>query len=224
MKINVIGDIAGRFDELMELLGKMPAADIVLAVGDLVDRGSQSKQVIDWFMGDPVGRNAVHANHENMLLDAHRNYSAPGLHPYWFYNGGDATMDSYGLQPIPENVLQWLERRPQWFRQDGLFVSHAPVMNVKNLPLEWTSWQRFVGDEGSWPWNRILSRNPMPGHFMVYGHNARFVETRGCLVDAEDNITDPNYHYATCLDNSRHRELMGMAWPSKELFKVDYHQ
>jgi len=37
MKINIIGDIAGRYDELMLLIEKMPKADLIISVGDLVE-------------------------------------------------------------------------------------------------------------------------------------------------------------------------------------------
>ena len=53
MTYNIIGDIAGRFDELMLLLAKMPESDKVILLGDMVDRGSQSKQVIEWAMTNP---------------------------------------------------------------------------------------------------------------------------------------------------------------------------
>ena len=128
MKVNVVGDIAGRFDEFMELLARMPSADLTLAVGDIIDRGKQSRQVVEWFMGEPLSREVVIGNHEVFALDAHFNCAMmPGRHPYWFYNGGEATMESYGWMPIPMAHLTWLETRPAWFRQDGLFVSHAPV-------------------------------------------------------------------------------------------------
>ncbi len=215
MKINVIGDCAGRYDELMELLGKMPKADLVLGVGDLIDRGPKSKQVVDWFIADPLHRQCVHANHENMALDAHRNYHAPGNHPYWMHpNGGDTTIDSYQGRPIPEPTLRWMEARPMWWRRKGLFVSHAPVYDTAWLPALHADWRKFIGNESSWPWNRYLTHKPMEGHFMLYGHNGRFVEHR----------TAQGEHYATCLDDSRHKSLMGMHWPTRELFKVDYHQ
>ncbi len=214
--INVIGDIAGRHDELMELLAKMPTASLTLAVGDLVDRGPKSRQVIEWFMGDPMSRESVFANHELMMLEAHREF-APGAHPYWGYNGGDATVKSYDYQAPPESHLRWLENRPAWYRQEGLFVSHAPVRDLGNIPRQYGyDWRHWCGDESTWPWNRYLSKSPMPGHFMLYGHNSSFVEHQ--YIDDEGKM----HHYASCIDNSRHRELMGMHWPTKELFQVDY--
>lgn len=224
--INIIGDIAGRYDELMELLGKMPAASLTLSVGDLVDRGPQSRQVIEWFMGDPLSREAVFANHELMMLAACTYWSHEPLrgHPYWYRNGGTQTMESYHYAPPPAEHLRWLQNRPAWYKQDGLFVSHAPVYDVNDIPpqygYDWKEWAERAdhGDESSWVWNRYITRKPMPGHFMVYGHNSRFCEHQ--YVDEAGAM----HHYATCIDNSRGgRELMGMHWPSKETFAVEYH-
>ena len=46
---NVIGDIAGQFKALEALVKKMPKGDLI-CVGDLCDRGPQSKEVYDFVM------------------------------------------------------------------------------------------------------------------------------------------------------------------------------
>lgn len=226
MSINIIGDIAGRYDELQELLTKMPAASLTLAVGDLVDRGPKSRQVVEWFMEDQLSRQSIFANHELMLITACEHWPMQPLnHPYWPRNGGSQTMDSYNWSPPPAEHLRWLKNRPAWFKQDGLFVSHAPVYDVNDIPpqygYDYKEWARQadIGDESGWVWNRYITKRPMPGHFMVYGHNSRFVEHQ--YIDDEGQML----HYATCIDNSRGgRELMGMHWPSKETFAVEYHR
>ena len=68
MKINIIGDIAGRYDELMLLLAKMPEADLIVSVGDMVDRGPKSKEVIEFFMTNPKAY-AIYGNHESMMYE-----------------------------------------------------------------------------------------------------------------------------------------------------------
>jgi hypothetical protein len=214
--VNIIADIAGRYDELQALLKLMPKASLTLALGDLVDRGPKSRQVVEWFMAKPRSRQALFGNHELMMLEASRDF-AFGTHPYWYYNGGDATMTSYGWQAVPEAHLQWLETRPAWYRTDGLFVSHAPVRDIGAIPKRYGwNWREWAGRESAWPWNRYLSGRPMPGRFMVYGHNSHYDEHY--YTDDEGNM----HQYAVCIDNSREKELMGMHWPTKELFKVPY--
>ena len=223
--INIVADIAGRFDELMELLGKMPAASLTLAVGDLVDRGPKSRQVVEWFMGDPLSRESLQANHEQMFMSACELWPHQPLnHPYWPRNGGSQTMASYDWAPPPKEHLKWLEYRPAWFKQDGLFVSHAPVRDINKIPpqygYDWRAEARQAdnGDESGWCWNRWLSPRPMPGHLMVYGHNS-FSFGPSLYIDEDGKTTQ----YAYCIDNSRQQMLTGMHWPSKELFSVEYH-
>ena len=95
---NIIGDIAGRFDTLQALLDKMPKSAVPLSVGDMVDRGPKSKEVIEFFM--KKGK-AVLGNHEHMMIDAYRRtggllavgYYGPGL---WVgANGGEKTLKAY---------------------------------------------------------------------------------------------------------------------------------
>jgi len=61
----IIGDIHGYYDELIGLLNQIcpPADDLLISVGDIVDRGPKSLQVIDFFQ---VRENAVvlTGNHE----------------------------------------------------------------------------------------------------------------------------------------------------------------
>jgi serine/threonine protein phosphatase 1 len=216
LTFNIIGDIAGRYDEFMQLLDKMPQASVVIGLGDLVDRGPKSKDVVEWFCKHANGRAlALLGNHEVMTIEAYRDYPGGG-HPYWDYNGGDATMKSYDYGMPPERHLQFLESLPMWFAHENLFISHAPVRDTTAIPGQFADWRTLVDNESNFVWNRYLDRRPMKDKFMVYGHNSHFVEHK--YVDQEGQLI----HYATCLDNSREKELIGMHWPSRKLFKVPY--
>ncbi len=65
MNIFVIGDIHGCFTELQELLDKAGVAEDVriIALGDIVDRGPDSVQVLDFFCNNPT-RLSLMGNHE----------------------------------------------------------------------------------------------------------------------------------------------------------------
>jgi serine/threonine protein phosphatase 1 len=103
-RVYCIGDIHGRLDLLMEL-HRMIAEDAecyagsssVVYLGDFVDRGEQSKEVIDLLLASPLaGFKTVFlmGNHEQTLLDFL-------LHPRdvasWLTFGGRATLQSYGV-------------------------------------------------------------------------------------------------------------------------------
>ena len=65
MKTFIIGDIHGCFSELQDLLDKAGVADddLVIALGDIVDRGPNSVQVLDFFSNNPT-RLSLMGNHE----------------------------------------------------------------------------------------------------------------------------------------------------------------
>lgn len=89
-KKNIVPDIAGRFDELAELVNNFGGDYISL--GDINDRGLQSKQVFDFFM--KPNNQAIFANHEHLMLDF---YKAGGFYDdiRWFSNGGIKTLISF---------------------------------------------------------------------------------------------------------------------------------
>lgn len=80
-----VGDIHGHFTKLQAALdaaGFNPEIDRLFSVGDLVDRGPESAQAVEWL--DRPWFNAVRGNHEQMTIDAQR-HAATDLH---FINGG----------------------------------------------------------------------------------------------------------------------------------------
>ena len=55
MRKFIIGDIHGCFDELIELTQKvgLTADDLLISLGDIVDRGNKSKDVYEYFLNRP---------------------------------------------------------------------------------------------------------------------------------------------------------------------------
>ena len=90
--MNLIGDIQGNYRTLLALLKQMPDDDPV-SVGDMIDRGPRSMEVLEFFRNH--GK-ALLGNHEHMMLDYFcdsGNYM-PGL---WLMNSGDETLNFLGL-------------------------------------------------------------------------------------------------------------------------------
>jgi len=105
-----IGDIHGHYDELMALYKQFfdfafdPKLDQVIALGDLIDVGPKSREVVQQFMDwqeefdTPTEKHfiALYGNHEDLLLDAinplHPVYGDPEL---WLEQGGNETLKSY---------------------------------------------------------------------------------------------------------------------------------
>ena len=77
MSFNIIGDIHGHYDAFIKLVEKMPKDAEVICTGDMVDRGPQSKEVVEWFLKGN-GR-CLMGNHEHMLIESHKDYNSSGL-------------------------------------------------------------------------------------------------------------------------------------------------
>jgi serine/threonine protein phosphatase 1 len=139
----VIGDIHGRRDLLESLLDRLDrqgAQARPVAVGDLVDRGPDSRGVLDVLMARP-GAVSLRGNHEDMLLDFLDRPAEAG--PIWLRNGGDATLESFDValpgEETPAKLeavafdlramlgprLEWLKACPLLWRTGDLVVAHA---------------------------------------------------------------------------------------------------
>lgn len=73
-RLLVVGDIHGCFRELEALsrLAELGPTDLLVSVGDLVDRGPSSFEVVRHFAADPAHRLAVLGNHEEKHLRGDR--------------------------------------------------------------------------------------------------------------------------------------------------------
>jgi len=72
-RLIAVGDIHGQFDMLRELMGKIKPSqnDLFVFIGDYIDRGDKSKEVLDFLIDFSLKYSAVFlkGNHEDMLLD-----------------------------------------------------------------------------------------------------------------------------------------------------------
>jgi len=107
-RVYAIGDIHGRLDLLEELHRRIrrdaaeaaAARKVVVYVGDYVDRGPESAGVLDSLIEQPLrGFDCVHllGNHEAFMLEFLEQPSKLGV---WLMNGGDATFQSFGIDPF----------------------------------------------------------------------------------------------------------------------------
>lgn len=136
LRIYAIGDIHGRFDLLQrlhaaisrDLRDKEARECVEIYLGDYIDRGPQSREVIEWLISaKPVAerRICLMGNHEDMFLGA---LADPGTMPHWLANGGAETILSY--KPMPRRILAGMNLRQV----------HAEI--VRTLP---ESHRRFLG-------------------------------------------------------------------------------
>jgi serine/threonine protein phosphatase 1 len=166
----VIPDIHGRYDLLSEGLAAVGARSgeggTIVAIGDYVDKGPQSRQVIERLLsGAPEGWKlvALKGNHDAMMVDALRN---PSKMASWLEKGGAAALASYGGDPagVPQSHLAWLDGLPLMHVDDHRIYVHAGV--DPEVPLDRQS-------EATLLWKRYPKA--FPGGFgalhVVHGHD-----------------------------------------------------
>lgn len=151
-KTFVISDLHGCYDELMALYKQLPIdpeKDRMVFTGDYIDRGLQSKQVIEqlmeWKEKYPHWV-VLYGNHEDLMLDAllygGRVYGSFDL---WWNQGGKETFQSYlpeGFSRyekaimqvkdvIPQEHLLWLASLPRYFEDESYYYVHGGLVPGK---------------------------------------------------------------------------------------------
>ena len=126
----VIPDLHGRDDLLSEGLAGIGAhsgghAGVIVTIGDYVDKGPQSKQVVERLLpGIAEGWSlvALKGNHDAMMVGALRD---PSKMASWIEKGGDTALASYGGDPaaVPQSHIAWLDGLGTLFHSDFLWVS-----------------------------------------------------------------------------------------------------
>jgi hypothetical protein len=213
--MNIIADVAGHYEALLELIKIMPKDQIIL-LGDLNDRGPRSREVIELAMNNQNIK-TTHSNHGHMFADFVLAMTNPNYKPEYpiqnfIRNGGLSTLYSYGGTPnhslidmaklVPVAHVEWLLSRPLVIETDDLLLSHAPILageeleKVLKIPLI---------EVDSIVWNRQIPSKR--SKFQIFGHNSHW----GLMwIDS----------YALCLDASGSGVLTGIHWPSKRIYQV----
>jgi serine/threonine protein phosphatase 1 len=161
-RIIVIGDIHGCYGELLELCDKLAVAsdDIIVSVGDLVDRGPQPVEVVQFFRARPNSM-ALIGNHERKHIRGVFSYSQEITRLQF----GDGYADA----------VRWMENLPYCLEFDDAIVVHAAVEpgvaladQKREILCGSTSGARQLGaklGEGQW-WEQYDGAKPV-----IFGHH-----------------------------------------------------
>jgi serine/threonine protein phosphatase 1 len=189
LRLYVVGDIHGRADLLAQVLARIDAdlaeyptpRAVEVFLGDYVDRGPHSRQVIDLLLERGRLRDAVFlkGNHETFVFDFLRN---PDSLEVWRQYGGFETLLSYGLSPpikadtgerkelatafdylLPSAHRNFLASLKPSFMCGDFFFAHAGVK--PGTPLE-----RQREEDLLWIRDDFLLCEDDFGKFVVHGH------------------------------------------------------
>ena len=191
-RIYAIGDIHGRADLLNEIRAQIledyaatgdGLAATVVYLGDYIDRGTESREVVELLLSQPLaGLTSVFlkGNHEEALL---RFLEQPAIGPQWFGFGGEATVMSYGVaaarnqnnetrfadisaelrERLPSAHKAFLEALTLQFRAGDYLFVHAGIR--PGCPLEDQD-----SDDLLWIRGEFLNSSEDHGVMVVHGH------------------------------------------------------
>lgn len=211
MRIYAIGDIHGQL-ELLRHAHRLIAEDKartgdadapIVHLGDLVDRGPDSRGVLDYLIAGQAANQpwvVLKGNHDRMFARFARDGLTHDINvksgKSWFHPviGGVATLASYGIAAqdrdfapaaeaaariVPEAHLNFLENLPLWHTTPDLLLVHAGLR--PGIPLPEQSEEDLL-----WMREPFLSDTTDHGPLIVHGHTALDAPTHfGNRVDLD---------------------------------------
>jgi serine/threonine protein phosphatase 1 len=230
----VIPDIHGcakTLRALIEDLIQPSKHDWLYFLGDYIDRGPYSKEVVDYIIylqKEDYNIRTLMGNHEEYLIKSFEDElnlkSIMGIKQTnkkkkeWLFHGGKDTMKSFGLTDLkdfPKEYLEWMKNLEYYIELDNFFLVHAGFNFKLKNPFE---------DKNSMLWIREydIDKKKVGNKRIIHGHVPVSLE----FIDL--NIKNKNYQYID-LDNGAYMtkrdgfgNLIALELNSME-YKVQYN-
>jgi serine/threonine protein phosphatase 1 len=186
-RLFAISDIHGCFETFHRIVTahiRLTKSDRLILLGDYIDRGEKSKEVIDFIM-DLMNMGfdikPLSGNHEAMLLDSWRN---PDMLPLWLLNDGNSTMQSFGIQDINHIEKRYIDffLTLNYYEEVGNFLFvHAGFNDFAPDPFS---------DKHGMLWEcRTYYENPMlRDKTIIHGHRPKRIESIEKLISDNSKV------------------------------------
>ena len=196
-RVLAVGDIHGYYDKLVSLMRKVrfvPNKDLLVFLGDYIDRGPDSVKCLDYVMrlqqrfSDCVI--ALKGNHEALAIDSLLN----GIYGYtWIRNGGFNTSKRFMAMSDRElkTRLDWMRKLPACYRYGDFFFCHAgiqpyiPLGKQREKDLLWIRHSFFELYDGGMG-TIVVGHTPVQKLFCEYGEEVvepQFLENNIIMCD-----------------------------------------
>lgn len=219
----IVGDIHGKlglFNRLLDEMSYDPAEDRLVLIGDLVDRGENSRGVIvraiELKEAAPDLVTVLRGNHEDLMIDWIED--PEGIQAeIWYYNGGIETLRSYanedGNFSMPESHYNFLIGLPMWHEDEHAIYVHAGLPEAEKGQFLHPS---SAPDSPDIIWSRNERFfNEYRGKTVVFGHtiSGLLFGEKGKVWVREDviGVDTGAYYYGI---------LSGIELPSRQVFSV----
>jgi serine/threonine protein phosphatase 1 len=198
-RLLAISDIHGCYDTFYELVIRkinLVRSDKLILLGDYIDRGDKTKEVLDFIID--LGQKGydvtpLMGNHEAMLLESYLNND---MIPLWFMNSGMTTLDSFHIQSVNNFETRYIAffKSLRYFESvAGFYFVHAGFND--RLPDPFTDTETMI-----WTAVSQYGHPVFAGKTVIHGHRPKtidFVRARiaeksavipidtGCVYDDE---------------------------------------
>lgn len=180
-RLIAIGDIHGHATALESILDAITPTpeDVVVTLGDYVNRGPESQRVLELLIGldSRCQYYPILGNHDEMMLDSRADAHAELR---WKSQGGGKTLTSYGLNAgiddVPQSHWNFLRSCRPYFEVDEFVFTHANYCWYSALEDQPSSLLRWLSVEESTP------QAHLNGQIFVVGHTPGSIRDFGfCL-------------------------------------------
>jgi len=213
----IIGDIHGHFARLAALFEKLlkliAVRDTVIFLGDYIDRGPRSYEVIDFLVHLSRRKSFetvfLKGNHEDLFAAHLRGEDGPGA---FIFNGGDATIRSYtahcGKLDLPEHHRRFFDSLRLYYEGEDFIAVHAGL-NPKIERIEaqsehdliWIRDQFFRADK-RWDKTVIFGHTPVS---TITGEGPVYIDEKRNIIGIDSGVMYGN-------------PLACISWPQREIF------
>ncbi len=171
-----ISDIHGCAKTFIALLDHLAfsQSDTLYLLGDYIDRGPDSKSVVDYILRlkqDGYQVHCLRGNHEQLLLNA---IADPAHDLAWTKNGGMDMLRSYGIdhqRDLPQSCLDFVQSLDYYFETEGFILVHAGLDFIRQDPFYDTWSMMWIRD-----WYHFIRYEWLAKRIIVHGHTPVFRE------------------------------------------------
>lgn len=192
MRTIVISDIHGCLEEFNTMLEKVhfrPAEDQLLLLGDYVDRGLKSKEVVELIieLHKQAGAVVLKGNHDDMMLKALLGENERYKY-HWLNNGGSQTLQSYCGEVVTGDIMEldtfqaaktyilqqyrhhldFLQSLPLYYESEKHIFVHAGTNPV------YADWRHQPGEDFMWIREEFYNHPTGLDKTVVFGHTPTF--------------------------------------------------
>lgn len=215
-----IGDIHGcslTFRSLLYETLHIAPGDVLYLLGDYIDRGPDSKGVVDEILTLRAGGIVVHTlrgNHEEMMLESENSETDFRL---WMWNGGETTLKSFGISSyneLSEEYKDFFAGTRYYITTEDYILVHAGLNLYDDDPFADTYnmvWQRGYTHDTIrlGEYTLIHGHTPLSLHYILQQASKKVINLDGgCVFGGSDtygylvafDMQQRSFHYLQNLD------------------------